>query len=73
MKVVGISGAHTLSKNHEFPGGGVNAKNGNSRGFSVNLTGNPGRSTSKKSISSTGGIQYFSGKAQYKNVTTYHC
>ena len=36
----------------------------------VNLIGNPGRSTSKISIFSTelGGLQFFSGKAQYRLV-----
>ena len=31
----------------------------NSRGVTVNFTGNPGGSTSKNSISSTGGLQFF--------------
>ena len=36
----------------------------NSRGFTINLTGNPRESTSKTSTSSTGGVQFFSGKAR---------
>ena len=34
-------------------------KNGKFQGVTVNLTGNPGGSTSKKSISSTGGYNFF--------------
>ena len=41
---------------------GVNAKMENSRRVTVNLTGNPGDSTSEKSISLTGGVQFFSLK-----------
>ena len=66
VKVVGIPEGYTKNcgKNMDFQGGQWK-KIENSRGVTVNFTGNPGGSTSKKSISSTGGLQFFSGKAHY--------
>ena len=43
-----------MQKNGKFQGGHC----------TFELTGNPGGSTSKKSISSTGVVQFFSGKVQ---------
>ena len=58
-----------LRKEHEFPGGGGQCKRmENSRGVNlkVNLTGNPGGSTSKKiNILNRGGVQFISGKAHF--------
>ena len=67
VKVFGIPGGHTKNrgKNMNFQEGQCK-KMENSRGITVNLTGNPGGSNSKKSISSTGeGVQFFSGKAHF--------
>ena len=52
-------------KSLEFQGGKqkIEDKTWISRGVTVNLTGNSGRSISKKSISSTGGYNFFSRKA----------
>ena len=49
-----------LRKKHGFPGGSMQKKKlENSREVTVNLTGNPGRSTLKKSIFSAGGRYNF--------------
>ena len=52
-----------LRKKPGFPGGQCKEME-NSRRDTVNLTGSPGGSTSKKSISSIGALQFFSGKVQ---------
>ena len=45
--------------------GGQDKKMENSKGITLNLTGNSGGSTSKKSMFLTGGVQFFSGKVHY--------
>ena len=57
VKVVGISGGTLkIEEKHGFPG--AQCKNGKFQGVTENLTGNPGESTSKKSISPTGGYNF---------------
>ena len=66
VKVVGIPGGvqKKSRKNMDLQG----SMQKNSRGFTINLTGNPRESTSKTSTSSTGGVQFFLEKPDNQMV-----
>ena len=63
VKVVGIPGGISKFEGKTRISKGVNAKN--PRGVMIKLNRNPGRSTSKKLISSTGRVPFFPRKAQF--------